>query len=114
MDSALRNTLWNRAVLLVFALPAVGYLGFLSQFLVGEPTGVLRAILLALFVFALPIMALYGTLLGGITPVDQGLGTVGFFLFAYLVAVVLVWAARRGRTLVRGRRPARNDNGTVE
>jgi hypothetical protein len=113
MDSALRDTLWNRAVLLVFALPALGYLGFLSQFLVGEPTGLLRTALVALFVFALPVMVLYGSLLGLlnlVVPVDPELGTAGFFVFAYLLAVVLVWAARQGGRFVRGRRSVVDDS----
>jgi hypothetical protein len=112
MNESLRHALWNRAVLAVFALPALGYLGFLSQFLVGEPTGLLRTALVALFLFALPVIVLYGTLIGLlnlVVPVDPELGTAGFFVFAYLLAVVLVWAARRGRRFVRGRRSVVDD-----
>ncbi len=105
MDSALRAHLWNREVLIVFALPALGYLGFLSQFLFGEPTGIVRTFLGGMFLFALPVMVLYSTLLGAIAPVNQSLGTVGFFLFTYLFAVALVWTTRRGVQVIRGRRP---------
>ncbi|SFR36081.1 hypothetical protein [Halogeometricum limi] len=100
MDSALRSHLWNRAVLVLFALPALGYLGFLSQFLLGEPTGIVRIFLGGLFLFALPMLILYSTLFGAIAPVNQSLGTVGFFIFTYLFAVALVWIARRGVRLV--------------
>ena len=109
MNSTLRNHLWNRAVLLVFALPALGYLGFLSQFMFGEPAGLVRSILVGLFLFALPVMALYSTLLGPIAPVDQELGTVGFFIFAYVFAVILVWAIQQSIRFVRGRRPPKKN-----
>jgi hypothetical protein len=113
MSRALRNALWDRAVLIVFTPPALGYLGFLWQFVADEPTGVLRTLLLVLFAFALPVMALYGALLGTVAPVDQELGTVGFFIFTYLVAALLVWVARRGGRLVRGRRSAKSDTETT-
>lgn len=109
MNSTLRYHLWNRAVLLVFALPALGYLGFLSQFIFGEPTDLVRSILVGLFWFALPVMALYSTILGPIAPIDQELGTVGFFIFAYVFAVIFVWAIRQGIRFVRGRRPPKKN-----
>jgi hypothetical protein len=105
MYGALRNQLWNRAVLIVCALPVLGYVGFLSRFVFGDPTGIVRSFLEGLFLFALPVMALYSTLLGLIGPVDQEAGTVGFFAFSYVFAVVLVWATRRSIWVVRGRRP---------
>lgn len=103
MRDALRNALWNRAVAVVFGLPAVGYLAFLSQFLVGEPTGLARDVLGGLFLFALPVMMLYSALLDVVGPVDQTLGTAGFFIFAYLLAVASVLVVRRGLQFVRGR-----------
>lgn len=101
MGSALRTHLWNRTVLLVFALPALGYLAFLSQFAFGDPTGPVRAFLEGTFLFALPAMALYSTLLDALGPVDRTLGTAGFFVFTYVLAVGLAWATRQGRRLVR-------------
>lgn len=109
MNSPLRSHMWNRAVLLVFALPALGYVGVLSQFMFGEPTGLVRGILEGLFLFALPVMTLYSTLLESLAPVDQELGTVGFFIFAYLFAVILVWATRRGIRFVRSRLQAKKN-----
>ena len=110
MDSALRYHLWNRAVLLVFALPALGYLAFISQFVFGKPTGLVRGFLEGVFLFALPVMALYSLLLDTVAPVDQELGTVGFFVFAYVFAIVLVWATRQSICFVRGRRPPKQNS----
>lgn len=108
MRRALRNALWNRAVAIVFALPAVGYLAFLSQFWLGEPSGLARDVLGGVVMFALPVMILYSTLLDVIGPIDQTLGTVGFFVFAYLFAVLSVLVVRRGVRFARGRLPPGN------
>lgn len=102
MRNGLQRVLWNRAVAVAFGLPAVGYFGFLSQFLLGEPTGLLEDVLAGLFLFALPVVTLYSALLDVIPPVDQTLGTVGFFVFAYFLAVASVLVVRRGARLVRG------------
>ena len=101
MRASLRNTLWNRAVAVVFGLPAVGYLAFLSQFVIGEPTGIARDVLGGVFLFALPILVVYSALLEVVGPVDQTLGTAGFFVFAYLLAVVSVLLAGHGVRFVR-------------
>jgi hypothetical protein len=114
MQDALRNALWNRAVAVVFALPAVGYLAFLSQFWLGEPTGLARDVLGGVVMFALPVMILYSALLDVIGPVDQTLGTVGFFVFTYLFAVVSVLVVRRGVRFVRGRLPPQNGSEMAE
>lgn len=114
MRKAVRGTLWNRAVAVVFGLPAIGYLAFLSQFVLGEPSGIVEDLLGGLVAFALPVMILYSTLLDVIGPVDQTLGTVGFFVFAYLFAVVAVLVVRRGVRLVRGRLPPEGDTGTPD
>jgi hypothetical protein len=107
MRSGLRRALWNRGVAVLFGLPALGYVAFLSRFLVDEPAGLLGDALGGLVAFALPVMFLYSALLDAVGPVDQTLGTAGFFVFAYLLAVVAVLAGRRTLTLVRGRlRPA--------
>lgn len=108
MESTLRHALWNRAVALVFGLPAVGYMTFLSQFWLGEPTGLAKDVLGGVVLFALPVMILYSALLDVIGPVNQTLGTVGFFVFAYLFAVVSVLVVRRGVRFVRGRLPPEN------
>ena len=105
MRNALQNALWNRAVAVVFGLPAIGYLAFLSQFALGEPGGVVEDLLGGLVAFALPVMIAYSALLDVIGPVDQTLGTVGFFVFAYLLAVVVVLVVRRGLQFARGRLP---------
>lgn len=105
MGRSLRNHLWNRAVLLVFTLPALGYLGFLSQFVLGEPSGLVRGILEGSFLFALPLMPLYSILLDAVPSVDQTIGTAGFFVFIYVFAVVLVWTTRQSIWFVRERRP---------
>lgn len=94
MTNALRGMLWNRAVALVFGLPAVGYLGFLSQFALGEPSGIVADVLAGLFLFALPVLTVYSALLDLLPPISQQLGTAGFFVFAYLLAVVSVFATR--------------------
>lgn len=104
MQDTVRRALWNRAVALVFGLPAVGYLAFLSQFALGE-RGVVADALGGLTVFALPVMFLYSAVLDVVGPVDQTLGTAGFFVFAYLLAVVVVLVVRRGVQFVRGRSP---------
>lgn len=93
----------NRYVVLVFSLPAIGYLGFLSQFLIGEPAGPLRAVLEALFLPALPVMTVYSALLDPMPGADQTLGTIGFFGFAYLLAVILVAGVHASLVVVRDR-----------
>ena len=105
MNNALRDAVWNRAVLVAFALPAVGYLAFLSQFVLGDPSGLTGTALAAVVVVALPVMMLYSTLLGVVGPLDQAVGTVGFFVFTYLCAVVVVRVARPGIRFIRRRRP---------
>lgn len=97
----LRMYLLNRYVITVFSLPALGYLGFLSQFVVGEPGGPVRTVLEVLFLFSLPVMHLYSTVLGVMPSVDQELGTVGFFVFSYVFAVVLVLGIHVGLQIVR-------------
>jgi hypothetical protein len=113
MESTLRNALWNRAVALVFGLPAVGYLAFLSQFWFDDPTGLVSDVLGSVVLLALPVMTLYSALLNVIGPVDQTLGTVGFFVFAYLFAVVSVLVGRRGVRFVRSRLPPENGSETT-
>jgi hypothetical protein len=105
MKSALRDAVWNRAVLVVFALPAVGYLAFLSQFVLGDPSGLTGTALAAVVVLALPVMMLYSMLLDVVGPLEQAVGTVGFFVFTYLCAVVVVRVARPGVRFIRRRRP---------
>ena len=108
MQSALRDAVWNRAVLVVFALPTVGYLAFLSQFVLGDPSGLTGTALAAVVVVALPVMMLYSALLDVVGPLDQAVGTVGFFVFTYLCAVVVVRVARPGVRFIRRRRPPGN------
>lgn len=103
MRRAVRSALWNRAVALLFGLPAVGYLAFLSQFALGDSPGVVEDVLAGLFLFALPVTMLYSAVLDVIGPVGQTLGTVGFFPFAYLLAVVLVFVTRHAIQFVRRR-----------
>lgn len=107
MGGSVQGALWNRAVAVAFGLPALGYLAFLSRFVVGEPAGLLGDVLGGVVAFAVPVMLLYSALLDAVGPVNQTLGTVGFFVFAYLLAVAAVLVARRALTLVRDRlRPA--------
>lgn len=114
MAHSLRDHLWDCAVLLVCALPALGYLDFLSQFVFGEPTGLIRGLLEGLFLFTLPLMPLYSILLETIPPVDQNLGTAGFFVFIYVFAVVLVWATRHSIRLVRDRPSKDNSRSDID
>lgn len=104
MKRSRRNILVNRAVLLLFGLPALGYAGFLSQFVFGEPTGFTRWVLGGLLLFTYPVMALYSTVLNWtlwlLGETHEGLGTAGFFVFAYGLAVAFVWCARQGKTAV--------------
>lgn len=90
-----RRVLWNRWVAVVFLLPAIGYLAFLSQFWLGEPSGVVAAVLQGLFLFALPLLSIYSALLDVLPDVSQSVGTAGFFVFAYAFAVAAVAVVRR-------------------
>ncbi len=94
MGRRFRRVLWNRWVGVVFALPAVGYLAFLSQFWLGEPAGVVADVLGGLFLFALPLLTVYSALLDVLPDASQSLGTVGFFAFAYAFAVAAAAAIR--------------------
>lgn len=101
MRKTVRSALWNRAVALLFGLPAIGYLAFLSQFVLGDLPGVVEDVLAGLFLFALPVTLVYSAVLDVIGPVGQTLGTVGFFPFAYLLAVVFVFVTRQAIRFVR-------------
>lgn len=98
-----RRYFLNRYVMLVFSLPSLGYLGFLSRFVIGEPGGPIRVFLEAMFLFSLPVMHLYSIVLEVLPPVEQGLGTIGFFPFAYLVAILVAWVARQSLRVIRRR-----------
>jgi hypothetical protein len=97
-----RRVLWNRWVAVVFSLPAIGYLAFLSQFWLGEPSGVVAAVLEGLFLFALPLLTVYSAILDVLPAVSQAVGTAGFFPFAYAFAAVSVAAVRRLHRVVTG------------
>lgn len=101
MTPRLRPYLLNRYVILVFSLAAIGYLGILSQFVIGAPVGPVRIALQALFLPALPVMILYSNLLERLPIVDQSIGTISFFVFAYLFALILVLGIRVSLLVVR-------------
>lgn len=103
MIPRLRPYLLDRYVILLFSLPALGYLGFLSQFVFGAPGGPVRIVLEALFLFTLPVLRLYSITLGVFPAVDQEVGTVGFFVFAYVFALTLVVGVFVGRQVIRDR-----------
>lgn len=109
MAPRLSTYLLNRYVVLVSSLPAIGYLGFLSQFVIGEPAGLLRTLLEGLFLLALPVMTLYSSLLDKLIALDQSLGTIGFSVFAYLIAVILVSGDHVCLVVIRGRGPLTGD-----
>lgn len=93
--------LLNRYVILVVSLPAIGYLGFLSRFVFGTPAHPVRMALEALFMPALPVMTLDSSLLETLPSVDHSLGTIGFFVFTYLFALILVWGIHVRLMVVR-------------